>query len=128
MGQIPSPVKAEASIVQRTRGSGRSRGRIRAIVASVIPLGMAGGVLALQGTAMYAPLAWVIIGGLIASTLLARIVTPVMYTRIAPQVEPAETAPASASGVDLEPATTSGATDSSSGRSALDDRGDRCQE
>jgi multidrug efflux pump subunit AcrB len=35
--------------------------------------------LALQGQALYAPLAWVIIGGLISSTLLARIVTPVLY-------------------------------------------------
>ncbi len=33
---------------------------------------------------MYAPLAWVIIGGLVSSTLIARIVTPVMYRLIAP--------------------------------------------
>lgn len=40
-----------------------------------------GGLLpvALQGTALYAPLAWVIIGGLVSSTLLARLVTPVLY-------------------------------------------------
>jgi multidrug efflux pump subunit AcrB len=36
---------------------------------------------------MYSPLAWVIIGGLVSSTLLARIVTPVMYQLIAPTVE-----------------------------------------
>jgi hypothetical protein len=35
---------------------------------------------------MYSPLAWVIIGGLVSSTLLARIVTPVMYKLVAPQV------------------------------------------
>lgn len=35
--------------------------------------------LAVGGTALYAPLAWVIIGGLISSTLLSRVVTPVMY-------------------------------------------------
>ena len=35
--------------------------------------------LALSGAPLYAPLAWVIIGGLISSTLLSRIVTPVMY-------------------------------------------------
>ncbi len=35
--------------------------------------------LALSGSPLYAPLAWVIIGGLISSTLLSRIVTPVMY-------------------------------------------------
>jgi multidrug efflux pump subunit AcrB len=31
-------------------------------------------------------MAWVIIGGLISSTLLARLVTPVMYKLIPPQV------------------------------------------
>ena len=35
--------------------------------------------LALGGSALYSPLAWVIIGGLISSTLLSRIITPVMY-------------------------------------------------
>ena len=35
--------------------------------------------LALGGTALYSPLAWVIIGGLISSTLLSRLVTPTMY-------------------------------------------------
>jgi multidrug efflux pump subunit AcrB len=35
--------------------------------------------LALSGSPLYSPLAWVIIGGLISSTLLSRIVTPVMY-------------------------------------------------
>lgn len=35
--------------------------------------------LALSGAPLYAPLAWVIIGGLVSSTLLSRIVTPVMY-------------------------------------------------
>jgi multidrug efflux pump subunit AcrB len=43
--------------------------------------------LALQNTALYSPLAWVIIGGLITSTLLARLVTPVMYKLFAPTVE-----------------------------------------
>ncbi|MBA3344088.1 MAG: efflux RND transporter permease subunit [Gemmatimonadales bacterium] len=32
-----------------------------------------------QGQALYAPLAWVIIGGLVSSTVLARVVTPVLY-------------------------------------------------
>ncbi len=35
--------------------------------------------LALGGSALYSPLAWVIIGGLISSTLFSRIITPVMY-------------------------------------------------
>lgn len=38
--------------------------------------------LAISGSPLYAPLAWVIIGGLTSSTLLSRIVTPVMYLLI----------------------------------------------
>jgi multidrug efflux pump subunit AcrB len=41
--------------------------------------------LALQGSALYSPLAWVIIGGLLSSTLLARLVTPVLYRMLAPR-------------------------------------------
>ena len=40
--------------------------------------------LALQGSGLYSPLAIVIIGGLISSTLLARRVTPVMYKLLPP--------------------------------------------
>ncbi len=43
--------------------------------------------LALQNVGMYSPMAWVIIGGLISSTLLARLVTPVMYKLLPPDVE-----------------------------------------
>lgn len=39
--------------------------------------------LAMQGSGLYSPLAWVIIGGLISSTLIARLVTPVMYRMLA---------------------------------------------
>jgi multidrug efflux pump subunit AcrB len=46
--------------------------------------------LALENTGIYSPLAWVIIGGLITSTLLARLVTPVMYKLLAPDVALAE--------------------------------------
>jgi multidrug efflux pump subunit AcrB len=42
--------------------------------------------IAVQGSGLYAPLAWVIIGGLVSSTLLARIVTPVMYKLLAPRI------------------------------------------
>ena len=35
--------------------------------------------LALQNIGLYSPMAWVIIGGLLSSTFLARLVTPVMY-------------------------------------------------
>ncbi len=40
--------------------------------------------LALQKIGLYSPMAWVIIGGLITSTLLARLVTPVMYKLLPP--------------------------------------------
>lgn len=43
--------------------------------------------LAIQNVGMYSPMAWVIIGGLISSTLLARLVTPVMYKLLPPEVE-----------------------------------------
>jgi Cu/Ag efflux pump CusA len=33
-------------------------------------------------------MAWAIIGGLISSTLLARLVTPVMYKLIPPEIHP----------------------------------------
>jgi multidrug efflux pump subunit AcrB len=49
--------------------------------------------LAIQNVGLYSPMAWVIIGGLISSTLLTRLVTPVMYKLIPPAVE-ASTAPA----------------------------------
>jgi len=53
--------------------------------------------LALSGSGLYSPLAWVIIGGLISSTVLSRVVTPVMYlllVRNAPPVERIAEAPA----------------------------------
>jgi multidrug efflux pump subunit AcrB len=45
--------------------------------------------LAVQQVGMYSPMAWVIIGGLISSTLLARLVTPVMYKLLPPTLEDA---------------------------------------
>jgi multidrug efflux pump subunit AcrB len=44
--------------------------------------------LALQNIGLYSPMSWVIIGGLITSTLLARLVTPVMYKLIPPHISP----------------------------------------
>jgi multidrug efflux pump subunit AcrB len=40
--------------------------------------------LAIQGSSLYSPLAIVIIGGLISSTLLSRLVTPVLYELLPP--------------------------------------------
>jgi multidrug efflux pump subunit AcrB len=51
--------------------------------------------LAIEGSALYSPLAWVIIGGLVSSTVLARLVTPVMYKLLPPDVEPRDAPPVS---------------------------------
>jgi Cu/Ag efflux pump CusA len=59
--------------------------------------------LALQNAGMYSPLAWVIIGGLISSTLIARIVTPVMYKLIPPEIEAKKPAAASTASLDSPP-------------------------
>jgi multidrug efflux pump subunit AcrB len=42
--------------------------------------------LAVQGSALYSPMAWVVIGGLITSTLIGRLVTPVMYKLLPPSM------------------------------------------
>jgi multidrug efflux pump subunit AcrB len=44
--------------------------------------------LAVQGSGLYSPLAIVIIGGLLSSTLLGGLVTPVMYKLLPPPIEP----------------------------------------
>ncbi len=49
--------------------------------------------LAIGGSSLYSPLAWVIIGGLISSTVLSRIITPVMYLLAVRGSEPVLTAP-----------------------------------
>jgi multidrug efflux pump subunit AcrB len=43
--------------------------------------------LVLENSPLISPLAKVLIGGLITSTLLSRLVTPVLYKLIPPQVE-----------------------------------------
>jgi multidrug efflux pump subunit AcrB len=63
-------------------------GEIRFVPIVLTTLTAIGGLLplALEGSSLYSPLAWVIIGGLISSTILARLVTPVMYKLLAPAV------------------------------------------
>ena len=65
-------------------------GEVRFLPIVLTTLTAIGGLLplALQGSGLYSPLAWVIIGGLVSSTLLARLVTPVMYKLLAPDVTP----------------------------------------
>ncbi|HEV3051528.1 MAG TPA: efflux RND transporter permease subunit, partial [Longimicrobium sp.] len=64
-------------------------GEVRFVPIVLTTLTAIGGLLplALEGSSLYSPLAWVIIGGLISSTILARLVTPVMYKLLAPAVE-----------------------------------------
>ncbi len=65
-------------------------GEIRFVPIVLTALTAIGGLLplALQGSGLYSPLAWVIIGGLVSSTLLARLVTPAMYKMLAPAEVP----------------------------------------
>ena len=67
----------------------RRAGEVRFLPIVLTTLTAIGGLLplALQGSALYSPLAWVIIGGLVSSTLLARLVTPVVYTLLTPPDE-----------------------------------------
>jgi multidrug efflux pump subunit AcrB len=67
----------------------RRAGEVRFLPIVLTSMTAIGGLLplALQGQALYAPLAWVIIGGLVSSTLLARIVTPVLYKLWPPAVD-----------------------------------------
>jgi multidrug efflux pump subunit AcrB len=64
-------------------------GEIRFVPILLTTLTAIGGLLplALERSALYSPLAWVILGGLVSSTLLARVVTPVLYKILPPEVE-----------------------------------------
>ncbi|MDJ1491850.1 efflux RND transporter permease subunit [Cytophagaceae bacterium DM2B3-1] len=64
-------------------------GEIRFVPIVLTSLTAIGGLipLAIEGNPLYSPLALVLIGGLISSTLLSRIVTPIMYKLLPPKVE-----------------------------------------
>jgi multidrug efflux pump subunit AcrB len=64
-------------------------GEVRFVPIVLTSLTAIGGLLplALEANPLYSPLAWVLIGGLITSTLLSRIVTPVLYKLLPPGVE-----------------------------------------
>jgi multidrug efflux pump subunit AcrB len=63
-------------------------GEIRFLPVLLTTLTAIGGLLpiAMGHSNLYSPLAWVIVGGLITSALLARLVTPVMYKLLAPRM------------------------------------------
>jgi multidrug efflux pump subunit AcrB len=67
----------------------REAGEIRFVPIVLTSLTAIGGLipLVLEFSPLYSPLALVLIGGLISSTLLSRLVTPVMYKLLPPKVE-----------------------------------------
>ena len=60
--------------------------------------------LAVERSALYSPLAMVILGGLVSSTLLTRVVTPVLYKLLPPELEPARAPAPAAPPAGAEPA------------------------
>jgi len=70
-------------------------GEIRFVPIVLTAITAIGGLLplAVQGSALYSPLAWVIIGGLVSSTFIARLITPVMYKLLAPPLAVAPVTP-----------------------------------
>lgn len=64
-------------------------GEIRFVPIVLTAITAIGGLLplAIQESALYSPLAWVIIGGLVSSTFIARLVTPVLYKLLAGPME-----------------------------------------
>ncbi|MEP6622072.1 MAG: efflux RND transporter permease subunit [bacterium] len=67
----------------------RRAGEVRFLPIVLTSLTAIGGLLplAIQGSPLYSPLAWVIIGGLVSSTLLSRLVTPVLYSLAARAID-----------------------------------------
>lgn len=64
-------------------------GEVRFVPIVLTSLTAIGGLipLAIEGNPLYSPLAWVLIGGLVSSTILSRVVTPVLYKLLPPAVE-----------------------------------------
>jgi multidrug efflux pump subunit AcrB len=67
----------------------RRAGQARFVPILLTTLTAIGGLipLILERSSLYSPLAIVILGGLVSSTLLARVVTPVLYKLLAPTIE-----------------------------------------
>jgi multidrug efflux pump subunit AcrB len=85
----------------------RQAGEIRFLPIVLTTMTAIGGLLppAFQGSGLYSPLAWVIIGGPVSSTLIARVVTPVPYKLLAPALEEREELVASRQSAGLVPTT-----------------------
>jgi multidrug efflux pump subunit AcrB len=66
----------------------REAGEVRFLPIVLTSLTAIGGLvpIALNSNPLVSPLAWVLIGGLISSTILSRVVTPVMYKLIPPRI------------------------------------------
>jgi multidrug efflux pump subunit AcrB len=79
-------------------------GEVRFVPIVLTSLTAIGGLIPLvvEFSPLYSPLALVIIGGLVSSTLLSRLVTPVMYKLLPPRVQ-VQPAPVSAPAPELEP-------------------------
>ncbi|WP_370263741.1 efflux RND transporter permease subunit [Limnobacter sp.] len=71
-------------------------GRIRFLPILLTSATAVGGLmpLALQGGGLYSPMAWVIIGGLLSSTFIGRLVTPVLYKLLPPDLQNNKAQPA----------------------------------
>jgi multidrug efflux pump subunit AcrB len=67
----------------------REAGEVRFLPIVLTSLTAIGGLIpiALNSNPLVSPLAWVMIGGLVSSTILSRVVTPVMYKLIPPRIE-----------------------------------------
>lgn len=72
----------------------RRAGETRFVPILLTTLTAVGGLLplAMESSPLYSPLAVVILGGLVSSTVLTRVVTPVLYKLLAPEVEPSDQA------------------------------------
>jgi multidrug efflux pump subunit AcrB len=82
----------------------REAGEVRFVPIVLTSLTAIGGLtpLALEGNPLYSPLAIVLIGGLISSTVLSRIVTPVLYKLLPPSIV-VEKKPAPEEGLGMVP-------------------------
>jgi len=72
----------------------REAGEVRFVPIVLTSLTAIGGLvpLVVEYSELYSPLALVLIGGIISSTLLARLVTPVMYKLLPPTISPVKEA------------------------------------